>query len=162
MRQCMLMHKVNACETLTSFFQNFRKHNLDNVKLSKNLYALMHMRQIVHWVWLHQIHFLTCLSSSWSNTHYNSTPDSYQQLDQMVAEVLWVQVRSVAEVGPRSEEVPGLSQPLVERGKVVLKSGGEKKRLMKAQERGVLANVGGTGLIFNTQHCDLQLSWKIN
>lgn len=45
----------------------------------------------------------------------------------MVAEVLWVQVRSVAEVGPRSEEVPGLSQPLAERGKVVLESGDEKK-----------------------------------
>lgn len=45
----------------------------------------------------------------------------------MVVEVLWVQVRSVAEVRPCSEEVPGLSQPLAEQGKVVLESGGEKK-----------------------------------
>lgn len=54
----------------------------------------------------------------------------------MVVEVLWVQVRSVAEVGPRSEEVPGLSQPLAEHGKVVLESGGEKKRLIKSSRKG--------------------------
>lgn len=53
-------------------------------------------------------------------------PDSYQQLDEMAGEFLWVQVRSVAEVGPGSEEFTGLSQPLAEQGKIVLESGGGK------------------------------------
>lgn len=53
-------------------------------------------------------------------------PDSYQQLDKILVEILWVQVRSVAQVGPCFEEVAGLGQPLAEQGKVILESGGEK------------------------------------
>lgn len=63
-------------------------------------------------------------------------PDSYQQLHKIIAEVLWVQVRSVAQVGPCFEDVTGLSQPLAEQGKVILESGGEKSRASHQSSKG--------------------------
>lgn len=61
-------------------------------------------------------------------------PDSYQQLHKVTVEILWVHV-SVAKVGPRFEEITGLSHPLAEQGKVTLESGVKNhERIIKAQK----------------------------
>lgn len=91
-----------------------------------SLTSLILMRHILS----KAVHFLLP-----DSTLHDKMPDSYQQLNQIIVEILWVQVRSVAKVGPCFEEVTGLNQPLAEQGKVILESEGEShKRIIKAQK----------------------------